>query len=78
MLTNLELRSPVALSYNAVGNSQWNAAMNHVTGSCVAFVVTKCSKSRMALLNDVGYFSKLGPLATASAVSQLSEYGNSR
>jgi hypothetical protein len=58
MLTNLELRSPVAFSYNAAGNFQWNAAMNHITGSCIASIVAAFSESGIASLNDVGCFTR--------------------
>jgi hypothetical protein len=75
VLPNLELQFPVSLSYNVAGNSQWNAGANHGTGSYTASIIATYRENWIASLNYVGYFGKVGTLATAPEVSQLADRG---
>jgi hypothetical protein len=75
VLPNLELQFPISLSYNVAGNSQWNAAANHGTGSYTASIVATYRENWIASLNYVGYFGKVGTNPSEPEVSAMADRG---
>jgi hypothetical protein len=69
VLPNLELQFPISLSYAVAGNSQWNNAANHGTGSYTASIVATYRENWIASLNYVGYFGRVGTNPTEPQIS---------
>jgi hypothetical protein len=75
VLPNLELQFPVSLSYNVAGNSQWNAAANHGTGSYTASIVATYRENWIGSLNYVGYFGKAGTDPSEPEIQAMADRG---
>ena len=73
VLPNLELQFPVSLSYNVAGNSEWNAGMNHGTGTATASIVATYLQNWTAQLSYTQYFGKVGTNATQPQIQGMAD-----